>query len=83
MTLLRGRGLGPDRYGLVPGTRSGGGGMTDPGRFEDDRGVIRDLLVTPLDGVTEIRTRKGAIRGTTCTARRSSTRTWCPGCSGW
>ena len=37
--------------------------MTDPGRHEDDRGVIQDLLVTPLDAVTEIRTRKGAIRG--------------------
>lgn len=33
------------------------------GRHEDDRGVIQDLLVTPLDAVTEIRTRKGAIRG--------------------
>jgi quercetin dioxygenase-like cupin family protein len=37
--------------------------MADPGRHEDDRGVIQDLLVTPLDAVTEIRTRKGAIRG--------------------
>jgi quercetin dioxygenase-like cupin family protein len=37
--------------------------MTDPGRHKDDRGVIQDLLVTPLDAVTEIRTRKGAIRG--------------------
>jgi quercetin dioxygenase-like cupin family protein len=37
--------------------------VTDPGRHEDDRGVIQDLLVTPLDAVTEIRTRKGAIRG--------------------
>ena len=37
--------------------------MTDPGRHEDGRGVIQDLLVTPLDAVTEIRTRKGAIRG--------------------
>jgi quercetin dioxygenase-like cupin family protein len=33
------------------------------GRHEDDRGVIQDLLVTPLDSVTEIRTRKGAVRG--------------------
>ena len=32
-------------------------------RFEDARGVIQDLLVTPLDGVTEIRTRRDAIRG--------------------
>jgi quercetin dioxygenase-like cupin family protein len=32
-------------------------------RFEDHRGVIQDLLVTPLDGVTEIRTVRGAIRG--------------------
>lgn len=35
--------------------------MTD--RFEDERGVIQDLLSGPLDGVTEIFTRKGAIRG--------------------
>jgi quercetin dioxygenase-like cupin family protein len=32
-------------------------------RFEDHRGVIQDLLVTPLDAVTEIRTLKGKIRG--------------------
>ena len=32
-------------------------------RFEDERGVIQDLLVHPLDAVTEIFTRKGAIRG--------------------
>jgi quercetin dioxygenase-like cupin family protein len=37
--------------------------MADPGRHADDRGVIQDLLVTPLDAVTEIFTRKGAIRG--------------------
>jgi len=37
--------------------------MADPGRHEDDRGVIQDLLVTPLDAVTEIRTCKGKIRG--------------------
>jgi quercetin dioxygenase-like cupin family protein len=37
--------------------------MGDPGRHEDDRGVIRDLLVTPLDAVTEIRTYRGKIRG--------------------
>ena len=33
------------------------------GRHEDARGVIQDLLVTSLDGVTEIRTFKDAIRG--------------------
>jgi quercetin dioxygenase-like cupin family protein len=32
-------------------------------RFEDDRGVIEDLLVTPLDAVARIRSVKGAIRG--------------------
>ena len=37
--------------------------MADPGRHEDDRGVIQDLLVAPLDAVTRIWTRKGAIRG--------------------
>jgi quercetin dioxygenase-like cupin family protein len=35
--------------------------MTD--RFEDDRGVIQDLLVCPLDSVTRITSHKGAIRG--------------------
>ena len=34
-----------------------------PDRFEDERGVIQDLLAGPLDGVTEIFTCKGAIRG--------------------
>jgi quercetin dioxygenase-like cupin family protein len=32
------------------------------GRFEDDRGVICDILAN-IDGVTEIFTKKGAIRG--------------------
>ena len=32
-------------------------------RFEDDRGVIQDLLETPLDAVTEIFTHAGKIRG--------------------
>ena len=32
-------------------------------RFEDDRGVIQDLLVTSLDSVTRITSVKGAIRG--------------------
>src|SRR6185437_9751859 len=32
-------------------------------RFEDARGVIQDLLGGPLDGVTQIYTRQGAIRG--------------------
>lgn len=35
--------------------------MTD--RFEDDRGVIQDLLAGPIDSVTEIFTRAGAVRG--------------------
>src|SRR5208282_3201299 len=33
-----------------------------PDRFEDERGVIQDLL-GPVDAVTEIYTRKGCIRG--------------------
>jgi quercetin dioxygenase-like cupin family protein len=33
-----------------------------PDRFEDDRGVIQDLL-GPVDSVTEIFTRAGAVRG--------------------
>ena len=32
-------------------------------RFQDDRGVIEDLLETHLNSVTEITTRAGAIRG--------------------
>jgi quercetin dioxygenase-like cupin family protein len=32
-------------------------------RFEDHRGVIEDLLITPLDGVTRIVTHQGAVRG--------------------
>lgn len=31
--------------------------------FEDERGLIRDLFVGPLDAVTEIFTVKGAVRG--------------------
>jgi quercetin dioxygenase-like cupin family protein len=31
-------------------------------RFEDDRGVIQDLL-GPVDAVTEISTKRGAVRG--------------------
>lgn len=31
-------------------------------RFEDDRGVIQDLL-GPVDAVTEIFTKRGAVRG--------------------
>jgi quercetin dioxygenase-like cupin family protein len=34
-----------------------------PDRFEDHRGVIQDLLITPLDAVTEIRTHMGKTRG--------------------
>lgn len=33
-----------------------------PDRFEDERGVIQDLLGR-IDAVTEIRTRKGCVRG--------------------
>lgn len=33
-----------------------------PDRFEDHRGVIQDLL-GQIDGVTQIFTRKGAVRG--------------------
>lgn len=36
--------------------------MTELGRHEDDRGVIQDLL-GKVDGVTEIFTRAGAVRG--------------------
>lgn len=32
-------------------------------RFEDDRGVIQDILPGPLDQVTEIFTKAGAVRG--------------------
>ena len=32
-------------------------------RFEDDRGVIQDLLTEALTSVTEIFTRAGAVRG--------------------
>jgi dTDP-4-dehydrorhamnose 3,5-epimerase-like enzyme len=35
--------------------------MTD--RFEDERGYIQDLIVQTFDSVTEIFTRKGAVRG--------------------
>ena len=35
--------------------------MTD--RFEDGRGLIQDLLTEPIDSVTEIFTRAGAVRG--------------------
>ena len=34
-----------------------------PDRFEDDRGVIQDLLTEQVDSVTEIFTRAGAVRG--------------------
>jgi quercetin dioxygenase-like cupin family protein len=37
--------------------------MTDLGYFEDDRGLIEDLIAAPLDSVTRIYTRKGAVRG--------------------
>jgi quercetin dioxygenase-like cupin family protein len=32
-------------------------------RHEDERGVIQDLLAGPIDSVTEISTRQGAVRG--------------------
>lgn len=34
-----------------------------PDRFEDDRGVIQDLLTEKIDSVTEIFTKAGAVRG--------------------
>lgn len=33
------------------------------GRTEDSRGYIQDLLEGPIDGVTEIFTKKGSVRG--------------------
>ncbi len=33
------------------------------GRTEDKRGYIQDLLEGPIDGVTEIFTREGSVRG--------------------
>lgn len=39
-----------------------------PDRYEDHRGVIRDLL-GPVDAVTEITTRAGAVRGNHVHAR--------------
>jgi quercetin dioxygenase-like cupin family protein len=32
-------------------------------RFEDERGVIFDLLMGPIDSITEIFTKAGAVRG--------------------
>lgn len=37
--------------------------MADVDRFEDNRGIIQDILAGPIDSVTEIFTYKGAIRG--------------------
>jgi mannose-6-phosphate isomerase-like protein (cupin superfamily) len=34
-----------------------------PVNFEDERGVIRDLLTEPVDAITRIGTRKDAVRG--------------------
>ena len=34
-----------------------------PSSFRDDRGLIEDLLITPLNGVTRITSVKGAVRG--------------------
>ena len=36
--------------------------MSDSGPFEDERGIIQDLL-GPVDSVTRITTVKGAVRG--------------------
>ena len=38
-------------------------------RFEDRRGVIEDILAGPIDQVTRIFTRKGAVRGNHVHAR--------------
>ena len=46
--------------------------------FTDHRGTIEDLLVTPLDSVTRIFTKAGAVPATTCTRRTTSGRTWSP-----
>ena len=43
--------------------------MTELGRHEDARGVIQDLFTGALTGVTEIFTRKGAVRGNHVHAR--------------
>lgn len=37
--------------------------VTELGRFEDDRGVIQDLLSDSVDAITYIFTRRGAVRG--------------------
>jgi quercetin dioxygenase-like cupin family protein len=34
-----------------------------PDRFEDHRGLIRDLLTGPIDAITQIDTVAGAVRG--------------------
>jgi quercetin dioxygenase-like cupin family protein len=34
-----------------------------PSSFRDDRGYIEDLVVSPIDSVTRIITRAGAVRG--------------------
>jgi quercetin dioxygenase-like cupin family protein len=34
-----------------------------PDRFEDERGVIQDLITRRIDAVTEITTKAGAVRG--------------------
>lgn len=35
----------------------------EPGRFEDERGVIQDLITRRIDAITEIFTKAGAVRG--------------------
>lgn len=37
--------------------------MPELGEFTDERGTIKDLLVGPIDGVTQIFTRAGSVRG--------------------
>ncbi len=37
--------------------------MAELGRHEDSRGIIQDLFTGQLDGVTEIITKAGAVRG--------------------
>jgi quercetin dioxygenase-like cupin family protein len=40
-----------------------------PDRFEDERGVIHDLIDRRIDAITEITTRAGAVRGNHVHAR--------------
>jgi quercetin dioxygenase-like cupin family protein len=40
-----------------------------PDRFEDDRGVIQDLITRRIDAITEITTKAGMVRGNHTHAR--------------